>query len=519
MITADPPADAVGGPPTVPERPTFSVVVSTVDRAAALQTLLAALEHQTYAAFEVIVVVGPTRDGTIPLLRTYGDRVRVLRCPTANLSRSRNLGILAACGTIVAFIDDDAVPCATWLAQLAAAFADPSLAAAGGAVYAIHPAQPVCQHRLGVVSNLGEQQSVRTDEDVGIPAGMGRLWTSQAMGTNMAIRRELLLALGGFDTFYAWVYDDADIAVRLAMAGHRLQLSAQAPVYHVPASSRNRVVRTFTGRWWIGVAAATYFAVRNGRAAHQPACDILRRLAHIVHGEWLLSGELRRAGKIGMGVMWQRRGQGIAAGAYGTLAGRFGRRRLLSPALRARAKAPGAPIRPYLRPSSLLTPAVDPIGGARADGPLSAPPLRIALVTPAFPKPDQSSACDAPGHAAATLAGHLFVQGHTVHIVVPDTRDELAFHHGAYVHRINNNPRPESAAHHPLNPRPESAAAALLAALHRLLYNDAVEIVDFLPPDAGPMQPEEVCALVEEYRCCIIERSAMATSQPPASPR
>ncbi|MFZ4851141.1 MAG: glycosyltransferase family 2 protein, partial [Caldilinea sp.] len=80
---------------------TFSVVVNTTDRAASLHTLLRALEHQSYPYFEVVVVVGPTRDNTAAVLAQYGGRVRVLQCPVANLSVSRNLGLQAALGEIV----------------------------------------------------------------------------------------------------------------------------------------------------------------------------------------------------------------------------------------------------------------------------------------------------------------------------------------------------------------------------------------------------------------------------------
>ena len=95
-------------------KPTFSVIINTTDRADSLKTLLNTLDHQSYSDFEVIVVVGPTRDNTMQLLAAFEDRVRVLRCRVANLSQSRNIGLLDARGDIVAYIDDDAVPCRNW---------------------------------------------------------------------------------------------------------------------------------------------------------------------------------------------------------------------------------------------------------------------------------------------------------------------------------------------------------------------------------------------------------------------
>jgi glycosyltransferase involved in cell wall biosynthesis len=308
--------------------PSVSVVVNTVDRAGALATLLAALEQQDYPCFELIVVVGPTQDDTLARLAAYAGRLRVLRCARASLGESRNIGLLAARGEIVAYIDDDAAPCRTWLAQLAAAFSDPAVALVGGSVYLVHPQQPVIQHRLGVVSNLGEQVNVRA-ANTDWPAGRGRLWTERPMGTNMAFRRAALLAIGGFDAYYAWVYDDADVALRLLRAGYSVRGLRAAPVYHIPASSRNRVVHTLTGKWWIGTQAAAYFAVQNGRAGGQGGREILVYVLQLVHGVWLLSGELRRDGKIDGRAQWSRRWRGTLAALRGALAG-LGRRRLLT---------------------------------------------------------------------------------------------------------------------------------------------------------------------------------------------
>ena len=176
------------------KQPTISIVVNTTDRAKPLANLLHALEHQSYPHFELIVVVGPTKDETLSVLEPYGQRVQVLRCDQANLSQSRNIGLLAARGDIVAYIDDDAVPSYRWLEQLASLFSDELLAGTGGMVYLVHPANPVIQHRLGAVSSLAEQIDTRSSwlEQL-VPPGSGKQWTGRMMGTNMAYRRRDLL--------------------------------------------------------------------------------------------------------------------------------------------------------------------------------------------------------------------------------------------------------------------------------------------------------------------------------------
>src|SRR5207302_6552199 len=90
--------------------PTVSIVVSTLDRAAHLARLLASLRHLDYERFEVVVVNGPSQDGSDAVLAQWDGQIKAVRCPSANLAASRNIGIAAAAGDIVAFIDDDAVP-------------------------------------------------------------------------------------------------------------------------------------------------------------------------------------------------------------------------------------------------------------------------------------------------------------------------------------------------------------------------------------------------------------------------
>src|SRR4051794_34868435 len=111
-----------------------SVVICTYNRAAALREVLDALRRQTSQGFEVVVVNGPSVDGTSELLAAQAGAVRVVENPERHLSRSRNLGIAAAAGELVAFIDDDAVPEPAWLQELTAPFADDRVGATGGLV-------------------------------------------------------------------------------------------------------------------------------------------------------------------------------------------------------------------------------------------------------------------------------------------------------------------------------------------------------------------------------------------------
>ena len=113
----------------------MSVVINTYNRIETLPSTLDALRKQTYSEFEVVVVNGPSDDGTAAFLDRHSGQIKLAACAERNIGRSRNIGVDMAAGEIVAFIDDDAVPSEHWIEKLVAAYGNPLTAAAGGPVF------------------------------------------------------------------------------------------------------------------------------------------------------------------------------------------------------------------------------------------------------------------------------------------------------------------------------------------------------------------------------------------------
>ncbi len=88
--------------------PEFSLIVATKDRTTELARLIASIDSQTDADYELIIVDQNEDDRLVPIIQhsTYREKILCLKCETG-VSRARNLGMERAQGKIIAFPDDD----------------------------------------------------------------------------------------------------------------------------------------------------------------------------------------------------------------------------------------------------------------------------------------------------------------------------------------------------------------------------------------------------------------------------
>jgi glycosyltransferase involved in cell wall biosynthesis len=118
--------------------PSLSVIVPTYQRRDSVARLLRALAQQTLApeAFEVIIAIDGSRDGTREMVETFPAPYPLSCFWQANSGRAaaRNAGIHSAKGEVLLFFDDDMEPLPDCLAAHWRAHASGSRFAAIGAV-------------------------------------------------------------------------------------------------------------------------------------------------------------------------------------------------------------------------------------------------------------------------------------------------------------------------------------------------------------------------------------------------
>jgi GT2 family glycosyltransferase len=215
---------------------TFSVVICTLDRCESLRRALDGLAQQTFRRFEVVVVNGPSSDGTSALLEGYP--VKVASYPgAAHVSRARNVGVQLAAGDVFAFLDDDAAPAPDWLELLAGTHEDTAVAAAGGPVFDV----PLDRVEWAICTSTRDG-AVDTDSEPPADGYLGRgadpfLYFA---GCNMSVRRSAFRDVGGFNPVLPYCYEDTELCMRLVDADARLVWVEEALVRHERAASALR---------------------------------------------------------------------------------------------------------------------------------------------------------------------------------------------------------------------------------------------------------------------------------------
>jgi GT2 family glycosyltransferase len=201
----------------LPDVPRVSVVVCTYNGGSTLDQCLRSLLDLRYPDYEIIVVDDGSRDDTRNIVALYPE-IRVIHQTNQGLSAARNVGLYAATGAIVAYTDSDCFVDPDWLTRLvyqlersgAAAVGGPNLTPDDGWLAACVGACP------------GQPTHVLESDQV----------AEHIPGCNMAFRRDVLLAINGFDRLYRQAGDDVDLCWRLQQAGMWITFAPGAFVWH-----------------------------------------------------------------------------------------------------------------------------------------------------------------------------------------------------------------------------------------------------------------------------------------------
>ena len=196
----------------------ISVVIPVRNRAALIGNQLAALAQQsTTRPFEVLVADNGSTDETAAVVESFADRFEHLEVIDASARRgasfARNLGAGRARGEMLAFCDSDDVAHGDWLESLAGAWRPGAIVAGRIHPLRLAPDAPRCP-----------------DLPAGRPRGLECGFLPFADSANLAIGRDDLRGIGGFDETFPWSHD-VELSWRAQVAGFEFADATDAVMF------------------------------------------------------------------------------------------------------------------------------------------------------------------------------------------------------------------------------------------------------------------------------------------------
>ena len=246
-------------PPTPASLPVTALICTRNRGDSLVPTVRSILTADTPCA-ELLIVDQSSDDETERALDDFrsDSRLHYLRSTTQGKGMSLNEGLRAARCEIVAITDDDCEVAPDWLLSHLDAFSRyPKLALTYGNVLPVEhdpargfiPTYFVPRDRL--ITSIWQKFSAR------------------GIGANTAVRRELILAMGGFDPelcpgghFLACV--DRDMTIRCVLSGHPVYETRASKVYHYGFRNWEQG-RALACNAFYGIGAAHAKALKCGR--------------------------------------------------------------------------------------------------------------------------------------------------------------------------------------------------------------------------------------------------------------
>lgn len=236
-----------------------SVVICTRNRGIRIVETLESVLANTYSDFEIIIIDQSTNDETKFAIESFLGNTSVFyfSSVTKGLSRARNIGLSKAQGEIVAFTDDDCTVPQDWLEQIVKKFEQFEQVAILNC--RIDPAP--YDRSNGYIPDYQISQSRLLQSMRDCFRGLG-------IGAGMAGRRDVLLAIGGFDTslgagsrFHAG--EDRDMVLRVILNDwHAYETADTAVIHH--GLRTNHEIKALSKRDWISLGASFIKPVKCG---------------------------------------------------------------------------------------------------------------------------------------------------------------------------------------------------------------------------------------------------------------
>lgn len=233
------------GPLTNKRHPFISIVIANYNGRNYLRTCLSSLLKSSITNYEVVVIDNNSTDESIEIVKEFqknDSRIRILKNEiNIGVPASRNIAISHCEGEIIILLDNDTEVQKDSLEQLIKPLVDDASVGAAQALLIDFENRNFIQMAGGhlipqAIWLMGfyERQEYK---DVKSKLGNSNII---AISAALAVKKEVLEKIGGYDNLLNNYTDDLDFSWRIWIAGYRVILSYKSIVYHYTKSVTRR---------------------------------------------------------------------------------------------------------------------------------------------------------------------------------------------------------------------------------------------------------------------------------------
>jgi GT2 family glycosyltransferase len=223
----------------------ISIIIVNFNGRMLLENCLDSVIKTNYPNFHVIVVDNGSSEDITELIRHYSQESTVKISLIKNkknlgFAEANNIGFKQCSGKYVAFLNNDTVVDSNWLQSMVAILENNEKVAAVQSVL-------LTKDGLRVDSVGGVMDIFGTAEDKVVPLGNLNHWVASNSdkifsfcAAAVLIRRDVFVAVGGFDSRFFAYYEDVDLSWRIRLHGYSLVIDTNSVVYHMRSGTSKR---------------------------------------------------------------------------------------------------------------------------------------------------------------------------------------------------------------------------------------------------------------------------------------
>lgn len=228
--------------------PLVTVAVITRNRADSLKRTLDAIKQLDYPNYEVLVVDNASTDHTKEVIAHSGFQY-LYSSKNNGFAKTRQIAVNAAKGEFICWCDDDCVPYPNWITSFLKCFqTNSNISLLGGFVENVNFPKSLKFKGKSILGVNGKLIFIQNGENADF---FGNL--------NLAVKRNDLLKINGYDCFFKGGYEEIDLALRFKVANKDVGFCRDAIVKHYHNKSSFKQGRFFYG----GQLPRIYFYLKN----------------------------------------------------------------------------------------------------------------------------------------------------------------------------------------------------------------------------------------------------------------